>query len=173
MNDIKINVLSENSHYVESCIEHIFLAKVLTALWRRNHRKKLQISSSEIDDFGYDVILTLGTVTRHIQLKQSHSGAKASFVKVHSLLGNVPSGCVIWVFFTLNTLDISHYLFFGGEPGQSIPELSDLASATHTKRDATGKQSIRPAIRKIPKSKFTKINSTDELIDKLFRHQGD
>lgn len=172
MNDIKLSVLSENSHYVESCIEHIFLAKVLTALWQRNHLKKLQISSSEIDDFGYDVILTLGTVTRHIQLKQSHSEAKASFVKVNSLLGNVPSGCVIWVFFTLNTLDISHYLFFGGEPGESI-ELSGFASATHTKRDATGKQSIRPAIRKIPKSKFTPINSTDELIDELFREQAD
>lgn len=61
--------ISENSLYIEKTLEHLLLAQLSQIFWRRRGRHLLEIASAEIDNQGFDVVLSLGSVTRHVQLK--------------------------------------------------------------------------------------------------------
>ena len=151
----------------ELLIEHLFVGELMKAMWRRG-LSNVEVSKPQADNNGYDLVLETGKVIRHVQLKSSHRLAKTANVKVHLALESKPSGCVIWVRFEPQTLELGPFLWFGGRPGHQLPSLSSYPVAKHTKGDSTGFKAERPNLRVVRKSSFTRLDSIEEVIDRLF-----
>jgi hypothetical protein len=161
---------TDPSHYAESSarenlIEHVFLGELLRGLWRKNVRD-LEVLRPEVDSGGYDLALEFKGVTRHVQLKSSFTGARRSNVIAHIKLLDRPSACILWIFFDPDTLSLGPFLWFGGAAGEKIPTLGEKV-ARHTKPNAMLEKADRPAHRVIPKSRFAKLDTIDDVIQRL------
>ena len=156
----------EHSSYREKLIEHLFVGELLKLSWATDCQ--LEVGKPEVDNSGYDLIIEDNGVVRHVQLKSSYVGSKTSRQKVHSKLAEKPSGCVIWVQFDEDTLDLGPFYFFGGPPGKSLPSIEEAPVARHTKGDHSGYKAERPRIRVINKGSFEQIVSVQELYQELF-----
>ena len=110
----------------------------------------------------------LGAI-RHVQLKTSHIGSSTARQKLHVALSGKPSGCVVWIYFNEETLELGPFLFFGGEANEKLPNIEDFPVAKHTKGNAEGVKNERSSIRVISKSKFEIINTIEELYNQLFK----
>ena len=158
---------SLNSSFREKIIEHLFIGELLKLSWV-NGDYSLEISKPEVDNSGYDLIIEANGTLRHIQLKAAYVGAKTSRQNVHVSLASKPSGCVVWVYFDQNNLELGPFLFFGGKPGSPLPSLKNLKVAKHTKGDAGGHKAERPNIRIINKGSFKRYETIKELYGVLF-----
>jgi hypothetical protein len=65
-------------------------------------------------------------------------------------------------------MELGPFLWFGGEPGEPLPDITGFRIAKHTKGNAKGKKAERKNIRVITKGKFTKVSSISGVIEKLF-----
>jgi hypothetical protein len=153
----KKNALSTKSVYVESIQKHILLGQLLQRMWERG-LPPLEILHSEDGTRGYDFVLGCGKILRHVELKSGQN------LNVGLGLAEAPSGCVLRLKVDSNTLQIDSFSFFGGPPGKSLPDIHSFKTGKHNRGD----KNPRPNIRKIPKSKFEKLESFDDLIHKLF-----
>jgi hypothetical protein len=155
------------SSYREALLEHLFIGELLRLLWTCGP-VVAEVMKPQVDDAGYDMVVECNGVTRHIQLKSSFSGSKTARQKVHLKLGEKPSGCVIWIMFDPQTLGLGPFRWFGGTPGEPLPDLQKFRVARHTKGDATGYKAERPMLRLIPKGSFRNVDSIAELVELLF-----
>jgi hypothetical protein len=161
---------ADPSHYAESSarenlIEHVFLGELLRGLWRKNVRD-LEVLRPEVDSGGYDLALEFNGLTRHVQLKSSFTGARRSEITTSIRLLDRPSACILWIFFDPDTLLLGPYLWFGGRAGEKIPSMGDKI-AKHTKPNAVLAKADRPAHRVIPKNRFAKLETIEDVIQKL------
>lgn len=157
---------STRSSYREALVEHLLLGGLLSDLWKS--KRVAEVMKPQPDHGGYDTVIDCEGIVRHVQIKSSAIGARASFQKIHEALAKKPSGCVVWVVFDPDTLEIKEYLWFGGRPGRQLPDIEELKVARHTKATAAGVKSLRPAIRKLPKSKFQRVAHTHDLVQLMF-----
>lgn len=156
--------------FFEQLVEHVFVSEILQEVYY-GRGQVVEVLRSEVDSYGYDLILESNGVMRHVQLKTSRPDARASGQKLHMKLGEKPGGCVIWVI--RHKCPVSRrmrlrYRFFVGAPGERLPDVSGFKVAKHNKGDATGRKKERPAIRVIAKSRFQLIETTSELVRVLF-----
>jgi hypothetical protein len=158
---------SLNSSFREKIIEHLFIGELLKLSWV-NGDYSLEVSKPEVDNSGYDLIIEANGILRHIQLKAAFVGAKTSRQNVHVSLASKPSGCVVWVYFNQNNLELGPFLFFGGKPGSPLPSLENLKVAKHAKGDADGHKAERPNIRIINKGRFERYETIKDLYSALF-----
>ncbi len=163
---------TNHSSYREKLIEHLFISELLKISWIKGDCQ-LEVAKPEVDNSGYDVIVESNRVVRHIQLKASYIGGSTSKQNIHIKLGEKPSGCVIWILFNQDTLELGPYLFYGGAPGQPLLSLENAKIAKHSKGDSTGKKAERPNIRELSKSSFTTYQSISALYEALFGHAAD
>jgi hypothetical protein len=154
----------------ENLIEHVFIGEVLRHLWCMGVRE-VEVLRSETDAAGYDIVIEVGRISRHIQLKSSARGAKTSRQHVHIALGNKPSGCLLWVRFDSSTMTLGPFLWFGGDPGKPLRDITDFPIAKHTKGNAEGEKTERKNIRVINKGQFTEIATISDVIERLFGPQ--
>lgn len=159
--------LSENSLYIEKTLEHLLLAKLSQIIWKSRSRKLLEIATAEIDNKGFDVVLTLGEITRHVQLKCLKLGGKRAHIDINVGLGLKPSGCVILCEYDEETLEFKRFRFFGNAPGKRLSNIKDLPVALNPRRNTQGKTQ-RKNVRKIPKSCFEIVSTIEGIIKKLF-----
>ena len=158
------------SHYAESSareklVEHVFLGDLLRGLWLRNVRD-LEVLRPEVDSGGYDFALEYRGLTRHVQLKSSHRHAKRAAITANVKLLYRPSACILWIYFDPDTMLLGPYWWFGGAPWEKIPHVGENV-AKHTKHNAQGERAPRAGHRVIPKSSFTRLDTIDEVIQKL------
>ena len=84
----------QHSTLRERIVEHVFVGEAMRRLWQ--HRvTDVELLRSEFDAGGYDLVMSRGRLTRHIQLKTLTSGGKTSQLKVGLRLAERESGCVI------------------------------------------------------------------------------
>ena len=121
-----------------------------------------------MDRAGYDLLAECNGHVRHIQLKGSYCGSRTAVQKVHLSLAEKPSGCVVWVYFDPNSLELGPFLYFGGEPGRKLPDIDSRKTAKHSKGNAQGVKAERPNHRVINKGQFTVIDSIEDLWHHLF-----
>src|SRR5260221_14356215 len=107
------NVNSTRSSHREALLEHLFAGEVMKHLWRRGDWL-LEVLKSQVDDGGYDLVLEANSIVRHVQLKSSFRGSTVNRVNINVLLAGKPSGCVVFVWFEQQTLDLGPFLFLGG-----------------------------------------------------------
>ena len=156
-----------NSSFRERLIEHLFVGELLRHSWL-SRGCKLEVAKPEVDNSGYDLIAEEGGVVRHIQLKASHRGARTATQNIHTALGSKPSGAVVWVRFDPASLELGPFLFFGGLPGERLPDLSDFRVAKHSKGNSEGVKAERPAIRTVSKGQFRQYATSVEVYEALF-----
>jgi hypothetical protein len=75
---------------------------------------------------------------------------------------------VVWVIFDPSTLELGPFLWFGGLPGERLPDVRDLKVARHTKGNAQGVKQERPNMRVLPKGRFEKLGTMPDLLLRLF-----
>lgn len=162
-----------HSSALEHVIEHIFLAEVLQEAWF-SRGQVVDVLHSSVDAFGYDVALGLEGVTRHIQLKTRATSGKNTRLHINTGLSKHPSGCVVWMGWRrnegTNRIELE-YRWFGGEPGQPLPDLGNVVGK-HTKGDSTGAKKERPNTRILNLGKFDRVADVGELLEKLFGPVG-
>ncbi|MGP4713794.1 MULTISPECIES: hypothetical protein [unclassified Psychrobacter] len=157
----------EHSSFREKLIEHLFISEMLKLSWIKGDCQ-LEVMKPEVDNAGCDVVLEYDNIIRHIQLKASKIGGKTSRQNINTRLASKPSGCVIWIVFDEDTLELKSFYFFGSEAGQPLNGLENAKVAKHTKGNAEGVKAERPNIRTINKGQFTKYDSIEALYDVLF-----
>jgi hypothetical protein len=157
---------SIHSTSLEKTLEHVFISELLRVLWRSGVHDA-EVLRAETDHAGYDLVVEVGGVTRHIQLKASRRGGATASVKVNAKLAAKPSGCVVWMVVDDETLALGPFRWFGGAPSDKLPPLGDRA-ARHTKGNARGVKAVRPNIRVLQKRAFTTIATIEELAELLF-----
>ena len=150
----------------EKVLEHLFVGELLRCLWRRGIRN-MEVLRAEVDMGGYDLVVEANRVLRYIQLKSSHRTAATASVPVNINLENKPGGCVIWMRFDPETVDLGPYLWFGAKPGEFALSLGSKV-ARHTKGDRNGVKALRPNIQILPIGRFQKLATIDQVVDALF-----
>jgi hypothetical protein len=136
-------------------------------LWQRGDWR-LEILKPQVDDSGYDLVLEANAIIRHVQLKASFRDSTVRETSINTALAAKPSGCVVFLWFDKETLDLGPFAFFGAAPGKPLPDISGLKTARHTKANALGVKNERANIRTIALSKFEKVDSIDRLVTRLF-----
>jgi hypothetical protein len=155
-----------NSSHREKVVEHVFLGELLRHLWVRRIAG-VQVLKPEVDAAGYDLVLSLGRVIRHVQLKTSMRDATTRSQPIHESLAEHPSGCIVWIRLNYD-LTFDHFLWFGGDPGQPLPDLSGFKRAKHARANAEGVKKEREQTRRIPHSKFEAVTDLAGLVGRLF-----
>ena len=158
--------LYRDSSLREKLIEHVFVGELLRHLWKKQILD-IEVLRAEVDRGGYDLVLECNNVLRHVQFKSSHRGAKTSDVAVNLKLASKPSGCVIWVLFDQDTLELGPFRWFGGAPGAPLPPVGDKV-ARHTKANSSGFKTERPNLRVVARRRFVTLASMEEVIEALF-----
>ena len=158
------------SAFIERLVEHVFISEVLQEVWY-THWKTIEVLRSEVDSSGYDIVFECNDVLRHVQLKTSKEDAKTARQKVSLALEGKPCGCVVWIIRheddSSKRMNLT-YRFLGNEPGCKLSSLDDFPVAKHTKGNAQGVKLERPGLRVVPKRMFEKIDTTKELVERLF-----
>lgn len=161
---------SGRSSYRESLIEKRFLADLLTRLWP----EQVEVLRSEVDIFGYDLVLEARQRVRHVQLKSTMGQDSVKKGRPHSVnarLGEKPAGCVLWIVID-SQLEPLEYRWLGAEPGKQL-DLSNFATARHAKPDRSGVKRERPEIRAVPRNKFKGLGKDIErVVEELFGREG-
>ncbi len=153
---------SDDRHSVHSVlreriVEHAFIGDALRLLWRRRI-VDVEVLRSEFDAGGYDLVMSHGAVVRHIQFKVMVAGGRRMGVTASLKLMDKPSGCILWIVVS-EDLEFQSFLWFGNAPGQPLPDIRNLKTATHTKANAAGVKLQRPNQRTVPRSAFTPLRS--------------
>lgn len=154
------------SVYRENLLEHLLIGELLKHAWLKRGAE-LEVSFPAVDRSGHDIILEANGVTRHVQLKSSGTDAATRSQTIHIQLAQKPSGCVIWTKFS-KELQLDHFLFFGGAPGEPLDSLDGLKTAKHTKGNAQGVKKERLNLRVVPRSAFARIDDVAALYEHLF-----
>lgn len=160
-----------SAHYINSTlreriVEHVFVGDALRRFWQRGITD-VEVMRSEFDAGGYDLVMSHGKVIRHIQFKTMMEGGRTASTKIGIKLMEKPSGCVIWIVIDSN-LNLRSFLWFGGNPGEALLDISELKVAKHTKANAEGIKAERPNHRIVPRGRFERLDTLDEVLDKLF-----
>jgi hypothetical protein len=158
---------SSSSSYREKVLEHLFVGEIMRYSWFSDI-KRIEILKPEVDDSGYDLVVEANNILRHIQLKATFQGSKVARFNIHLGLANKPGGCVIVLLPDPQTLKIEKFLWFGGLPGQKLPDISGNAIGKHAKGNSHGTKTQRPMIRVIPRGTFTRVDGVGAIIEKLF-----
>lgn len=164
--DSRTRALYTDSSLREKIVEYGFVGELLRALWRRGQRD-IEVLRAEVDRGGYDLVLHCNGVTRHVQLKSSHREAATAKVTVNLKLAEKMSGCVIWILFDRETLELGPFLWFGGKPGEPLADLGTKI-ARHTKANSHGQKLEKPGHRVVERRRFVALNSMAGLIHALF-----
>ena len=155
-----------SSSHREKVVEHVFLGELLRHLWVRRIAG-VQVLKPEVDAAGYDLVLSLGGVMRHVQLKTMMKSGKARFQPVHDSLAEQPSGCVVWI--VLNEdLSFDQFLWYGETPGRALETLRKCRPTKRTRANAQGIKTARTSTRAVPKSAFDRVDDMEGLVQRLF-----
>lgn len=157
---------SSHSMLRELIVEYLFIGELLRECWRVGVTD-VEVLRSDTDSFGYDLVLSRGPISRHVQLKTSRYDAKTDKQKISLSLASKPSGCVIWILIT-DKLEFRSFLWFGGPPGKPLPEIIDKPIAKHTKGTSEGAKNDRLNHREIKRKEFETEDSLKGILDRLF-----
>ena len=154
----------QESRTVEKLMEHIFLSEVLQECWFRR-RQIVEVLRAEVDAAGYDLVLEVEGVIRHIQLKASRQGGKTSRQTINTKLARRKGGCVVWITYDLDEQEGRAQLRYRWWDS----ETNDLPK-TVGKNPVTKKE--RPGTVVLKKADFELLDDTASLVGRLFGETG-
>lgn len=161
----RVRQLTHQSSMRENVFEHMLLGQLGAELLARGVEYDELYSS--VDKDGFDVMLEAGGIQRHTQLKVKVLGGARSEITVHTGLAARPSGCVVWLTYDPETRTFCDIQWFGGAPGEPLPDLGDRI-ARHTRANSQGVKAERPHHRVVPVRRFERLDDVAHLADRLF-----
>lgn len=169
LNDNYNKALAQRSSHVENVLIHALIAKVAQELWQRDPWLDFQVFKTDVDDSGFDLVLGCKGMMRFIQIKQTHLQGKAAKYSMRLDFTRMMGACAIVVVFDGNALEIDHFLFYGGLPGESMPDISgNQPSLSPGRRSADGTRKIRANYRDVSRSVFQGPLGIAGLVNLLF-----
>lgn len=150
----------------EKALEHIFLSELSKALLL-DLRVPFEVLRSEFDANGYDIVVEVRGITRHIQLKVTRIGGKRRSVDINLALAEKPSGCVIWMMADPATLTIGPFYWLGAAPGVPLTTIEGKVTR-HSKGNAAGEKTERRALRNVAMRKFQKLDTISQVAQVMF-----
>lgn len=163
------DILAQRSSYVENVLVHRMVASLAGELWQRDPNMQLHIFNSEVDDSGFDLVLGCDKKLRYIQVKQVHAHGKAQKFSVRLDFTQMPGSCIILVVYTVEKLEVDHFLFYGGKVNEPMPSVEDnKPSRLPGRRDTDGNHKTRPNYRDVKRNQFEGPLDAAALLDKLF-----
>jgi hypothetical protein len=135
-------------------------------MWCRNH-VNVDVLKPEVDAAGYDVVFSHGRVMRHVQIKASLMGGASAEQQISGDLAIHQSPCVVWAIVD-NSLRFQHFYWYGAAPGEPLPEIAGLKPARQARANAQGVKAFRLNTWRLPRSKFTRVNTVDGIAERLF-----
>ena len=157
---------SVHSTLRERIVEHVFVGDALRRLWQRGVAD-VEVLRSEFDAGGYDLVMSYRKIVRHIQFKTVTEHSKTNNVTVSVKLMEKPAGCVIWIGVSPK-LELKSFRWFGDEQGRPLPDITHLKRARQVRANAQGVKAERPDYRVIPAGRFKKLETLDEVLNRLF-----
>ena len=160
-----------HSSFREKTLEHVFIGDCLRRLWAAGVWEA-EVLKAEVDAAGYDLVMEVGGVLRHIQLKASYNGSTVREQTINAKLADKPSGCVVWIGFNPDTIELGPFYWFGGHPGEPLPSISGFKKAKNTRADASGRKGERPNSYVLKRTACKRLDSLGEVIEHLFGITG-
>ena len=160
------------SHRVEAAIKHAFLWRVYSELWQRDPSTKLRVFDAEIDDGGFDVVLSVGRCMRHLQLKCSMIGSSTRSVVLRQSLCELPGGSVVWMEYVGSTLEIRKYHLFAFSNPLEPLSFANFPIARTVRADSKGVKKFRQSVHVVPKTAFNQDLPFDAILAVLFNVQS-
>lgn len=161
--------LATRSSYVENVLTHSMISALAGDLWRRDPEIRMDILRTEVDESGFDLVLTMSGLARYIQIKQVNSEGRNKNFSVRADFALMPGSCVVVIVHRDSDLHIEGYRFFGAAPNKAMPSVDAFnSSILPGRRDKDGNRRVREHYRDIPGVRFTKLNSVSDLLDVLF-----
>src|SRR5258706_3451736 len=117
----RLKALAERSSYVENVLTHALVAELSSVMWQRDPMTPLQVFNSEVDDLGFDLVLTVGSQSRYVQLKQAHDEKAPTHCSVRVSFANMPGACVVLMSHSMASLQLREFRFFGALPTEPMP----------------------------------------------------
>lgn len=154
------------SSYREMLLEHLFVGELMRHAWSKG--KRIEVLKPQVDDCGYDLVLEVNSIVRHVQLKATFQGSKVKRFPVNIGLSQKPSGCVVILVFEKEKLQFREFRWCGEPPGQQLLKIDGFQTGKHTKCNAQGIKLDRPQIRIVPWAEFELVPTIGELAVKLF-----
>lgn len=160
----------QNSVLREKIVEHLFIGELLKHFWNElgENVADLELMKSEFDAHGYDVIISLGTAIRHIQIKAGKAARnkRPKSVRVSMRLANKPGGCLLWIGVD-DRLTFTSLCWYGEEIGSPMKiEPSFKVSRGYRRKD--GEKVFRTGHREIPGARLKVLSSIPEVAKHLF-----
>jgi hypothetical protein len=155
------------SSYLERVLEFAFLGDLLRRLWSEGVRD-VEVLRSDVDAWGYDIVLARGRVMRHVQLKASKRNGSTRTVPINGGLQDKPGGCVVWMLYDAVSLQSGPYLWFGSPPADAPPAIRDLSRARRTTPDAAGSKPLRANTFLLPKARCERLDDLSQVAERLF-----
>lgn len=160
--------LASHSMYIENVMRHCFLYELARVLLTRDEPRMVTILNSEVDDSGVDIVLTFGSITRHIQMKTINKRHAPNPYNIASSLWSLPGACVIWMTYDPFTMRPLVYHLLGARGNGFINEVTTKEFPAG-KRKKSGAWAEREGYRGVKSADANqKSLSIEGLIDYLF-----
>jgi hypothetical protein len=158
--------LAANSLYIENTLRHAFLFALARHLLLLDPPRKLAILNAEVDDSGVDLVLALGGVTRHVQMKTRNRSHAPNAYAIAESLFDLPGGCVVWMNYDAATMEPTGYHFLGRGGNEAMGDAGDYPPS-YRKKD--GIKIPRLGYRDVKSRQATRKDLTiGKLADALF-----
>lgn len=157
---------NRNTHHStlrERIVEHLFVGEVLKTLWTYGVTD-VESLRPEFDAHGYDVVMGSRGYLRHVQLKTQAGGV----LSLGRALAETPSGCVVWIEIDKDTLEMGPFYWFGGKPGQRLPNIAQYPNPRRATHNKQGDRPLRKNHHAVPREAFTKFETVEEVVAQLF-----
>jgi hypothetical protein len=105
--------ISQNSRFFDNLLEHRFLFDLRRHLVLRKKPLLLNVLQSEVDAFGFDLVLSVGEHTYHIQMKTRSGAPPATSYDLAESLWRLPNACAIWMLYDASTIEPTGYYLLG------------------------------------------------------------
>lgn len=163
------SALATRSSYVENVLTHSMISSLAGDLWRRDPEVRMDILRTEVDESGFDLVLTMSGQGRYIQIKQVNSEGRNKNFSVRADFALMPGSCVVVIVHRDSDLSIEGYRFFGAALNKPMSSVDGFnSSILPGRRGKDGNRRVREHYRDIPGACFTKLNSVSDLLEALF-----
>jgi hypothetical protein len=105
--------LAHHSTFFENLLEHRFLFDLRRELVLREIPQLLNVLKSDVDAFGFDLVLSVGDRSLHVQMKTRSGSPYAKPYDLSEGLWRLPNSCVIWMLYDAELLEPSSYYLLG------------------------------------------------------------
>ena len=165
----RVKALAECSSYVENVLTHALVAELSSVLWQQDPSTPLQVFNAEVDNLGFDLVLTVGSQSRYVQLKQAHDEKIPARCSIRLSFASLPGSCVVLMSHSLMSLQLRKFYFLGGGPSEPMPSIEDARiSRAPGRRSASGEKKLRNNYRDVPVREFAGPLSITQLFDIMF-----